>query len=153
MKILILLLFSFSAWSQSPREMALDQFPAEVRPLINKTVREARTALKHVPANRRREDERGLFFNLLGVNYDVTLGRVGEQITWMALQAPSDKARGLYSRLMENDPAVKEVDVGGATPGKYIELSFVRDAVTFRFKEHTHQLHSVVVRDLPSSTR
>jgi hypothetical protein len=156
MKFILVALLSLavsSSWADtSPRALALEQFPAQVRDLVGKKILEARTVLKDVPSNKRREDERGLFVNLLGINYDITLGKKAETVEWLALRSPPQHAKGLYEKIMEKyakTAKIKDVQVGGPAPGQYIEVSFPRDGVQFRFMSSNKDLYSVVVQRKP----
>lgn len=136
----------------SPRQWALEQFPSEVRTALGKKISEVLLAVKDVPPNKRREDERALFLNLLGINYDVTLGKKGEKVGWMALRSPPQRAAGLYEKLLSQHgqrAKVKEVQVAGPAPGHYIEMDFPQDGVQFRFVVASKDLYSVVVRAKP----
>ncbi len=142
-----------SSWAvESPRQLALEQFPIQVRDLLGKKSSEARIVFKDVPQNKRREDDRGLFLNLLGVNYDVTLGKKAETIEWLALRSPPQQAKGLYEKIMEKygkQAQIKDVQVTGPAPGQYIEISFPAEGSVFRFMASSKDLYSVVVQKRP----
>ena len=153
MKYLLVVLLSLAvtnSWADaSPRALALEQFPVQVRDLVGKKILEARNALKDIPSNKLREDDRGLFVNLLGVNYDVTLGKKTETVEWLALRSPPQHAKGLYEKIMEKyakTAKIKDVQVGGPDPGNYIEVSFPDEGVQFRFMSSNKDLYSVVVQ-------
>jgi|GEM_PF-4133986 len=149
----VFLLLALSSWAaESPRQLALAQFPVEVRELLGKNITEARKVLKDVPQNKRREDERGLFVNLLGVNFDVTLGKKADAVDWLALRSPPQRSLGLYEKLLEKfgkQAKIKNVDVGGPAPGQYIELSFPTEGIQFRFVSASKDLYSIVVQRKP----
>lgn len=149
----IILLMALNSWAaESPRQVALEQFPVQVRDLLGKKAVDARNVFKDVPQNKRREDDRGLFLNLLGVNYDVTLGKKAEMVEWLALRSPPQRSVGLYEKLMEKygkQAQVKNVDVAGPAPGQYIEINFPSEGTQFRFVSSTKDLYSVVVQRKP----
>lgn len=149
----VFLLLALSSWAaESPRQVALEQFPTQVRELLGKNITEARKVLKDVPQNKRREDERGLFVNLLGINFDVTLGKKADTVDWLALRSPPQRSVGLYEKLMEKygkQAQVKNVDVAGPAPGQYIEINFPSEGTQFRFVSSSKDLYSVVVQRKP----
>jgi hypothetical protein len=140
-------------WAQaSPRQLALEQFPTEVRELVGKPWPEARKVASGVAENKRREDDRGLMLNLLGVNYDVTLGKKNEAVDWMALRSPEKHAKGLYEKVIGKYGTLaetKRVVVGDPAPGRYVDLIFPGDRVQFRFVASSKALFSVVVQRKP----
>ncbi len=92
--------------------------------------------------------------NLLGINYDVTLGKKNQLVDWMALRSPPQRAPVLYEKLMQQyaqtkDIEVKEIQVEGPAPGQYIDVRFPREGVQFRFLATSKDLYSVVVRGKP----
>lgn len=151
----LIFLVAMSSWAvASPRDLALEQFPAQVRNLLGKKAAEARGVFKNVPENKRREDDRGLFLNLLGVNYDVTLGKKAETVEWLALRSPPKHAHGLYEKIMERygkQAKIKDIQVASPSPvpGQYIEVSFPDEGVQFRFMASSKDLYSVVVQRKP----
>lgn len=148
--ILLLSAWALPLWAQeTPRQLALQQFPDKVRDLVGKPWSDARKVASGVAENKRREDDRGLMLNLLGVNYDVTLGKKNGAVDWIALRSSSRSARGLYGKLLEKYGKLAEtklVDAGDPAPGKYIELIFSADKVRFRFVSPSKALFSVVVQ-------
>ena len=148
--LLFLSLWALPLWAQvTPRQIALEQFPSKVRELVGKPWLEARRFASSVAENKRREDNRGLMLNLLGVNYDVTLGKKNEAVDWIALRSSPQYAKGLYGKLMEKHAKgakVKDVQVGGPAPGQYVEVSFPAEGVQFRFMASSKDLYSVVVQ-------
>ena len=148
--ILLLSSWALPLWAQeTPRQLALQQFPERVRELVGKPWSDAREVASGVAENKRREDERGLMLNLLGVNYDVTLGKKDGAVDWIALRSSSRSAKGLYEKLLEKHGKLAEtklVDVGDPAPGKYVDLIFSAERVRFRFVSPSKALFSIVVQ-------
>ncbi len=159
MKCILIVLIIFNvAWAKnlSPREEALSLFPEKLRQVLSYDSEQIKKLIDAFDAQTKHETKDTIFLNVYGVNYDVTLGKVGKTLSWISLMAPPKHAPGLYERLiqqMSKHDQKKIIQEKTVTQGKlkqhYLDFDFKSEGVLLRFNLSNKELFSVVVRKSP----